>query len=55
MPHSVTILIPCYNGAKYLRRCLDSCVNQTYKNLEILIVNDESTGERQNIIEKYLR
>ena len=51
----VTILIPCYNGEKYLQRCLDSCVNQTYKNLKILIVNDGSTDESQNIIEKYLR
>ena len=54
MPHSVTILIPCYNGAKYLRRCLDSCVNQTYKNLEILVVNDGSTDASQSVIEEYV-
>ena len=55
MAPSVSILISCYNEEKYLQRCLDSWVNQTYKNLEILTVNDDSTDEKQNIIEKYLR
>ena len=54
MTKSVTILIACYNGAQYLRRCLDSCVQQTYKNLEILIVNDGSTDESQVIIAEYM-
>ena len=55
MSPSVTILIPCYNGAKYLQRCLDSCINQTYKNLEILIVNDGSNDHSQAIIESYIK
>ena len=55
MTYSVSILIPCYNGAKYLQRCLNSCLNQTYKNLEILIVNDGSTDASQSIIEEYLK
>ena len=55
MSPSVTILIPCYNGAKYLQRCLDSCINQTYKNLEILIVNDGSKDNSQAIIESYIK
>ena len=54
MNKSVTILIPCYNGQNYLKRCLDSCVNQTYQNLKILVVNDGSTDESQKIIEEYM-
>ena len=54
MTKSVTILIACYNGAQYLMRCLDSCIQQTYKNLEILIVNDGSTDQSQAIIEEYI-
>lgn len=55
MNEAVTILIPCYNGQKYLERCLDSCVKQTYQNLQILIVNDGSNDESQNIIEAYIQ
>ena len=54
MNKSVTILIPCYNEQNYLKRCLDSCVNQTYQNLKILIVNDGSTDDSQKIIEEYM-
>ena len=54
MNKSVTILIPCYNGQNYLKRCLDSCVNQTYQNLKILVVNDGSTDESKKIIEEYM-
>lgn len=38
----LSVVIPVYNTYKYLRQCLDSIVNQTYKNLEIIIVNDAS-------------
>jgi glycosyltransferase involved in cell wall biosynthesis len=36
----ISIIIPVYNVAQYLRRCLDSCVNQTMKDIEIVMVND---------------
>ena len=39
----ISIIIPCYNVEKYLPKCLDSIVNQTYKNLEIICINDGST------------
>lgn len=42
LEHKVTVVIPVYNVEKYLNRCLKSIVNQTYKNLEILLIDDES-------------
>jgi cellulose synthase/poly-beta-1,6-N-acetylglucosamine synthase-like glycosyltransferase len=38
----VSVVIPCYNVEKYLRQCLDSVINQTLKELEIICVNDGS-------------
>ena len=39
----VSIVVPVYNVEKYLDRCIESIVNQTYKNLEIILVDDGST------------
>lgn len=50
---SVSILIPVYNAEKYLEQCLDSCINQTYKNIEIVCVNDGSTDSSAEILNKY--
>ena len=36
----VSIIIPVYNVEKYIRECLDSVIHQTYKNLEILLIDD---------------
>lgn len=52
---SVSILIPVYNAEKYLEQCLDSCINQTYKNIEIVCVNDGSTDSSTEILNKYAR
>ena len=38
----VTVVVPVYNVEKYLDRCIESIVNQTYKNLEIILVDDGS-------------
>lgn len=49
----VSIVIPIYKVEKWLPKCLDSCVNQTYENLEIVAVNDGSPDGCKSIIEKY--
>lgn len=49
----VSILIPCYNGSKYIDRCLNSCLNQTYQNIEIIIVDDGSKDESLKILKNY--
>lgn len=50
---NVSILIPVYNSEKYLRECLDSVVNQTLRNIEIIIVNDGSTDQSPKIIDEF--
>lgn len=49
----ISIIIPVYNTEKYLTECLDSLINQTYKDLELIIINDGSTDNSMNIIKKY--
>lgn len=49
----VTIVVPIYNVEKYLERCILSIINQTYKNIEILLVNDGSPDNSHKIMKKY--
>lgn len=49
----VTIIIPVYNVEKYLSRCLNNVINQTYSNIEIILVNDGATDNSQVICEEY--
>lgn len=49
----VTVIIPMYNSEKYIRKCLDSVVNQTYKDLEVIIVDDGSTDGSGLIADEY--
>jgi len=51
----ISIIIPCYNGEKYLSQSIGSCLNQTYKNIELIIVNDCSTDKSLSIIETFAR
>ena len=39
----ISVIVPIYNVEKYLNKCIDSIVNQTYKNLEIILIDDGST------------
>ena len=45
----VTIVIPVYNGTNYMKDAIDSALNQTYKNIEVIVVNDGSTDETEKI------
>ena len=49
----VSVIVPVYNVEKYLEQCLNSIINQTYKNIEIIIVNDGSTDNSLDIIERF--
>ncbi len=49
----LSVVVPVYNVEKYLARCLDSLVNQTLKDIEIICVNDGSTDNSRNILETY--
>ena len=50
----ISIIVPIYNVENYLRECLDSIQNQTYKKFECIMVNDGSTDSSQQIAEEYL-
>ena len=50
----VSIIVPIYNVENYLRQCLDSIQNQTYKKFECIMINDGSTDSSQQIAEEYL-
>jgi len=49
----ISVIVPVYNVEEYLKRCLDSLVNQTYSNLDILLVNDGSTDSSGQICDEY--
>ena len=54
MTEKVSVIVPVYNVEKYLRKCLDSIIQQTYQNLEILIINDGSTDGSDVICREYV-
>ena len=49
----VSIIVPIYNGEAYLERCVQSLVNQTYSDIEIILINDGSTDKTHEICERY--
>ncbi|MGP8024228.1 MAG: glycosyltransferase family 2 protein [Methanobacterium sp.] len=51
----ISIIIPVYNVDKYLKQCLDSVINQTLKNIEIICVNDGSTDNSSQILKEYAK
>ena len=50
---SISIVVPVYNVEKYLRQCLDSIINQTFKDFECICVNDGSTDKSLSILQEY--
>ena len=55
MSHKVSIIVPIYNVARYLPKCLDSIISQTHQNLEILLIDDGSTDDSGTIADKYAK
>ena len=53
MAEKITVIVPVYNVENYLDKCLDSLINQTYKNLEIIVINDGSTDNSGIICQEY--
>ena len=51
----VSIIVPVYNVEKYLRKCLDSLVNQTLKDIEIICINDGTKDNSVEIIDEYVK
>lgn len=49
----ISVIVPCYNVEKYVGECLDSVINQTFNDLEILCINDGSTDNTLSILESY--
>ena len=49
----ISIIVPIYNVEKYLRRCIDSIINQTYKNLEVILIDDGSPDNCGKICDEY--
>lgn len=50
----VSVIVPIYNAEKYLKQCLDSIVNQTLKDIQIILINDGSTDRSDEICKQYL-
>ena len=49
----VSVIVPVYNTEQYLEKCLDSLVNQTLEDIEIVLIDDGSTDKSAQILEKY--
>lgn len=52
MDELITVIINVYNGERFIKKCLENIINQTYKNLEILVVNDGSTDNTLSICQE---
>ena len=55
MKPKISVIVPIYNVEEYLEKCLDSLVNQTLKDIEIILINDGSPDNSEEIVNKYLK
>ena len=53
METKVSIIIPTYNGEKYIKETIESCLNQTYLNIEIIVIDDCSSDNTVNLLKEY--
>lgn len=53
MNELISVIVPVYNTEKYLKRCIESIINQTYKNIEIILIDDGSTDSSSQICDEY--
>ena len=49
----VSIIVPIYNGENYIRKCVDSILNQEYKDFEVFLVDDKSADDSFSIMKEY--
>lgn len=54
-PIKVSVIVPVYNAEHYLEQCLDSILEQTYKDFELIIIDDGSTDHSGKICERYIQ
>jgi glycosyltransferase involved in cell wall biosynthesis len=52
-PKLISIVLPVYNGARFLRQSIDSCLQQTYRNIELVVVDDGSVDDSVDIVKSY--
>lgn len=50
-----SVIMPCYNSADYVERAIQSCIEQTYDNWELVIINDGSTDSTVDIVNSYMQ
>ncbi len=55
MDKLISVIVPIYNVEKYLTKCIESIINQTYKNLEIIVVDDGSPDNCPIICDEYAK
>ena len=55
MEELISVIVPIYNAEKYLKRCIESIISQTYKNMEIILINDGSKDNSKKICNEFLK